>query len=229
VSERFQGRNRVFADRREAGRELAALFRANPPRGDVIVLALPRGGVPVAFEIAAALDAPLDVFLVRKVGAPFDPEFAAGAIAAGGIVVYNRAALAALGLREDDLQATVARERAELARRERVYRHGRARLALEGKTVILVDDGIATGATMRAAVDATRASSPKRIIVAAPTASRDAVAELERTADAVVVLAAPEPYVAVGRWYEAFAQLEDREVVELLRAYEQQSAGQTPQ
>jgi len=186
------------------------------------VLALPRGGVPVAFEIAAALDAPLDVFLVRKIGAPFNPEFAAGAIAAGGTVVYNRAALAALGLREDDLEETVARERAEIARRERVYRQGRAPLALGGKTAILVDDGIATGATMRAAVDAARALRPKRIVVAAPTAASDAVAELERTADTVVVLAVPEPYVAVGRWYEEFPQLEDSEVVELLLAYEQQ-------
>lgn len=190
----------------------------------MIVLALPRGGVPVAFEIAAALDAPLDVFLVRKIGAPFNPEFAAGAIAAGGIVVYNAHALAALGLREDDLEATVVRERAELARRERVYRHGREAPALEGKTVVLVDDGIATGATMRAAVDAARARDPARIIVAAPTASREALVALERAADAVVVLAAPEPYFAVGEWYEAFPQLEDAEVVDLLLAHEQQRA-----
>ena len=217
-------RGRVFADRQEAGRELGRRFRETPPSGEPIVLGLPRGGVPVAFEIAAALDAPLDVFLVRKIGAPYNPEFAAGAIAAGGIVVYNDEALLMLGLDQSDLEPIIARERAELERRERVYRQGRAPLELEAKTVIVCDDGIATGSTMRAAVDAVRTQRPKRIIVAAPTASREAVAMLERSADTLVILSVPEPYVAVGRWYEYFPQLEDAEVVALLAAHEKQRA-----
>ena len=193
------------------------------------MLGLPRGGVPVAYELAQALNAPLDVFLVRKLGAPFNPEFAVGAIAAGGVVVYNDEALAGLALNERDLEPIIARERAELGRRDRAYRAERPPLVLDGKTAILVDDGIATGSTMRAAVAAVKALRAQRIIVAAPTASREAVAELERSADLVAVLSVPEPYIAVGRWYEHFPQIDDREVVELLAAYQQQRARQLPE
>jgi predicted phosphoribosyltransferase len=220
----FQRESRVFSDRREAGRELGEWFRRQRPKGDLLVLGLPRGGVPVAFEVAATLAAPLDVFLVRKLGAPFNPEFAVGAIAAGDVIVYNEEAVAGLGLDARDLEPIIARERSELSRREHAYRSGRPPLALEKKTVILVDDGIATGSTMRAAVAAAKGMRAERVIVAAPTASRQAVAELERSADVVAVLAVPEPYDAVGKWYEYFPQLDDREVVELLSLYEQQRA-----
>jgi predicted phosphoribosyltransferase len=211
---------RVFRDRREAGRALGAWFRRQRPKGDLLVLGLPRGGVPVAYEVAAALAAPLDVFLVRKLGAPFNPEYAVGAIAANGVIVYNEEAVAGLGLDSRDLEPVIARERTELDRRERAYRSGRPPLALEKKSVILVDDGIATGSTMRAAVTAARAMRAERVIAAAPTASREAVDELERYADLVAVLAVPEPYDAVGKWYAYFPQLDDREVLELLPSNE---------
>jgi predicted phosphoribosyltransferase len=222
----FHSERRVFRDRDEAGRELGAWFRRQRPKGDLLVLGLPRGGVPVAYEVAAALVAPLDVFLVRKLGAPFNPEFAVGAIAAGDVIVYNEEAVAGLGLDSNDLKPIIARERGELARRERAYRAGKPPLALEKKTVILVDDGIATGSTMRAAVAAAKAMHAERVIVAAPTASRQAVEELEQSADLVAVLAVPEPYDAVGKWYEYFPQLDDSEVVELLSLHEQQRARQ---
>jgi putative phosphoribosyl transferase len=201
---------------------LAEWFVRHRPDGELIVLGLPRGGVPVAYELAKGLDAPLDVFVVRKLGEPFNPEFAIGAIASGGVVVYNDEAIADLALDPRVFQPIIERETVELMRRERTYRAGRPPLALEGKTVILVDDGIATGATMRAAVDAARGMQAERIVVAAPTGSRQAVAQLEQSADVVAVLSIPEPYVAVGRWYEHFPQIDDREVVELLAAYEHQ-------
>jgi putative phosphoribosyl transferase len=209
-------RGRVFADRRAAGRELGARLARDYADHELLVLGLPRGGVPVAWEVAAALHAPLDVFLVRKIGAPFNPEFAVGAMASGNITVFHRGALAALGLEEPDLEPIVARERAELARRERLYRSGRPPLALSGKTAILVDDGIATGATMEAAVKAAKALSPAKIVVAAPTGASDSVESLQGVADEVVVLSTPEPYVAVGAWYEHFLQLTDEEIVDLL-------------
>ena len=218
----LHGQNRVFRDRAQAGRELGEWFRRSRPGGELLVLALPRGGVPVAYEVAAALAAPLDVFLVRKLGAPFNPEYAVGAIAAGDVIVYNDEAVTGLGLEARDLEPIIARERAELARREQVYRRGRPPLALDNKTVILLDDGIATGSTMRAAVAAARALRAQRVIVAAPTASRQAVEELERSADLVAVLAVPEPYDAVGKWYERFPQLDDREVIDLLSRHERE-------
>ncbi len=209
------GDGRVFEDRREAGRLLGERLAEAGVEGEALVLGLPRGGVPVAHEVSAALGAALDVMLVRKLGAPYNPEFAVGAIAAD-VVVRNEEALAMLGLREHDLEPIVERERAELARRDALYREGRPPLVLQDKDVVLVDDGIATGSTMRAAVDAARALEARRITVAAPTASRDAVERLERTADRVVVLSVPEPYIAVGRWYRQFTQLTDEEVVALL-------------
>jgi putative phosphoribosyl transferase len=202
----------VFADRADAGRALAQWFLRSPPEGDVVVLALPRGGVPVAAEIAEALHAPMDLMLVRKLGVPFQPELAAGAIASGGVVVYNRDVMAACGLRELDLAGVLARETEELKRREKVYSSGAQAGALTGRTVILVDDGAATGATMRAAVDAVRASGPRAVIVALPTASAEAAVQLKASADSVVVLHVPEPYIAVGAWYHSFPQLTDEEV-----------------
>ncbi|HEY8520480.1 MAG TPA: phosphoribosyltransferase family protein [Gammaproteobacteria bacterium] len=212
----YRGRGRVFADRREAGRELGARLAETYAGRDVLVLGLPRGGVPVAYEVAAALRAPLDVFVVRKLGAPFNPEYAIGAVATGGVTVLHRDALAMLSLTEADVAPTVARERAEVERRERRYRSGRPPVDLRGKTAVLVDDGIATGATMEAAVRAARALSPAAVVVAAPTAAADSVETLRAVADDVVVLSTPEPYVAVGAWYERFPQLSDEEVVELL-------------
>ena len=207
-----------FRDRRDAGRRLAEELKQEITPNDVYVLGLPRGGLPVADEVAIALDASLDVLVVRKIGAPFNPELAVGAVASGGITVYSESILSLLGLTETDMQSTLEKEHAELERRERVYRGDRPFPSLEGKTVILVDDGIATGATMQAAVDAVRAMQPGRLVVAVPTAAEDSVVRLGRSADQVVALSTPEPYVAVGAWYEHFSQLDDSEVLEILEA-----------
>ena len=209
---------KMFVDRRAAGRELGEHLAPRYPGADVIVLGLPGGGVPVAYEVAKALGAPLDVFVVRKLGAPFNPEFAIGAIASGGVTVYHQDAVRALRLDRAALEQIEARERAELARRERLFRAERPPLQLEGKTAILVDDGIATGATMEAAVTAAKALGPRRVVVAVPTGASDSVATLRRSADAVEVLSVPEPYIAVGAWYEHFTQTTDEEVVALLAA-----------
>jgi predicted phosphoribosyltransferase len=214
----------VFIDRREAGRELGRWLLRRRPAGDLLVLALPRGGVPVAFEVAQALNVPLDVLLVGKLGAPLNPEFAVGAIAAGGAVAYNDEALAGLALHQRVLKPIIAREQADLSRRERVYREGRPPLELEGKTVIIVDDGMATGSMMRAAVTAVKALGAQRAIVAVPTASRRALDELGRSADLVAGLSVPEPYTAVGDSYRYFPELSDCEVVELLAAHQRPPA-----
>jgi predicted phosphoribosyltransferase len=206
----------IFSDRREAGRLLGEALHAKYAGRDIVVLGLPRGGVPVAHEVARVLGAPLDVLAVRKLGAPFNREFALGAIATGGARVLDLDSMAYLGFEEADLDPIVAREQAELERRERLYRSGRGPLDLREKTAILVDDGIATGSTMAAAVQAARALGCRAVVAAAPTASREAVAHLERAADAVEVLRVPEPYIAVGVWYGAFPQLTDDEVVDLL-------------
>ena len=207
-----------FRDRSDAGRRLANALKAELSSENLCVLALPRGGLPVAYEVAVELEAPLDILVVRKLGAPFQPELAVGAVASGGITVYNERILLQLGLNEADLTAVLERERAELERRERAYRGDRPFPSLEGKTVILIDDGIATGATMRAAVDAVRAMEPARVIVAVPTAAEDSVRILRRSADKVLALSTPEPYVAVGAWYEHFPQLQDAEVIEILNS-----------
>jgi len=209
---------KIFRDREEAGRELGIRLRALDLGGDLLVLGLPRGGVPVACEVAEALAAPVDVLVVRKLGAPHNRELAVGAVAFGGVTVYNDALLEMLNLTEQDLEPTRRSELAELERRERAYRGGAAPVAVTNKTVILVDDGVATGATMHAAVLATRRLRPQRIIVAAPTAASDSVERLERVADQVVVLETPEPYYAVGAWYAEFPQLRDEEVVARLAA-----------
>jgi len=213
---RANQRARTFRDRQDAGRELAEALLEERLEGELIVLGLPRGGVPVAYEVAAALDAPMDVLVVRKLGAPFNPELAVGGIALGGIAVYNEELLDQLGLDADDLAPIRERERAELARRDEAYRGQRPPPDCADKTVILVDDGIATGATMYAAVKAVKELKPRQVVVAVPTSSVDALRRLEREADQVIAISTPEPYVAVGAWYRHFGQLSDHDVVELL-------------
>jgi predicted phosphoribosyltransferase len=209
--------NRVFEDRQEAGEALAkVLFDLLDRDGSIAVLALPRGGVPVAAEIARRLQAPLDVFIVRKLGAPGQEELAMGAIASGGVRVMNQDVVRALGVTEREIDAVAGREQREIERRETRYRGGRAPLDVAGKTIILVDDGVATGATMRAAVAALRKQNPAQIVVAVPHAAEDSYQQLRREADDVICLETPEPYVAVGCWYRRFPQTTDEEVQRLL-------------
>jgi putative phosphoribosyl transferase len=206
-----------FNDRREGGRALAAMLSVYKDRNDTIVLALPRGGVPVGFEVAKALNAPLEVFLVRKLGVPGQEELAFGAIASGGITVLNEALVHALNLSNSSVEKIIEKEVKELERREKLYRSERGRPGLEGKVVIIVDDGLATGATMRAAVTAVKALNPRLTIVAAPVASRDTCDDFNRQADQVCVCSInPEPFYGVGMWYRNFEQTTDGEVIELL-------------
>lgn len=212
-------------DRVAAGRELARALRAYAGRDDVVVLALPRGGVPVAYEIARQLDADLDVLIVRKLGAPGQRELAVGAIASGGVRVLNEDIVAALGLSGADIDALARDEMRELERRERLYRGERPHAAIQGRSVILVDDGIATGATIRAGIAALRKMKPARIVVAVGVAPPDTVRILEREADEVACLATPEPFRAVGRWYGVFDQVGDDEVKDTLSAAWKQRHG----
>lgn len=205
-----------YQDRPEAGRLLAQHVAMSHGGEDVVVLALPRGGVPVAAEVAEALDAPLDVIVVRKLGVPGQEELAMGAVASGGVRVLNEEVVQALGIPRGAIEAVTAVEEAELARRERLYRGDRPYPELAGRTVVLVDDGLATGATMRAAVAATREHRPAAVVVAVPVAPRDTVELLRREADDVVCPATPEPFLGVGMWYEDFRQTTDDEVRELL-------------
>jgi len=205
-----------FADRRDAGRQLAGRLAAYAERRDVVVLALPRGGVPVAFEVARGLDAPLDVFLVRKLGVPGREELALGAIATGNVRVLNEEVVRGLGLSAAAIEAVAAREQQEMARRERLYRDGRPAPAVEGRTVLLVDDGLATGATMRAAVAAARQQAPARVVVTVPVASTQAYQEMAAIADEVICVLTPEQFSAVGLWYSDFAPTTDEEVRDLL-------------
>jgi putative phosphoribosyl transferase len=218
--------NTPFGSRREAGRELATKLMTYSDRGDVLVLALPRGGVPVAYEVARALRAPLDVFLVRKLGVPGDEELAMGAIATGGVRVLNEDVT--MYIDEAVIDAVVSREQIELKRRERLYRGERPAPGVKGLTVILVDDGLATGSTMHAAVVALREMRPLKIIVAVPVAPPQSCEEFRSEVDEVVCAMTPEPFMAVGRWYADFSQTSDQEVRELLekgRAGQQQDAG----
>jgi predicted phosphoribosyltransferase len=205
-----------YRDRSEAGQVLADKLTRYADRPDVMVLALPRGGVPVAAEVAHALHAPLDVFLVRKLGLPSHPELAMGAIASGGVRVLNDDVVRALQVPDDVIETVAAEERKELARRERLYRGDRTPLDVVGKTAILVDDGLATGASMRAGVAALRQMGPARIVVAVPVGSVDTCVELGDLADDVVCTYTPEPFRAVGLWYEDFSQTTDEEVREFL-------------
>jgi putative phosphoribosyl transferase len=206
-----------FEDRRQAGRELAALLSDYAGRNDVVVLGLPRGGVPVAFEVARALRAPLDVFIVRKLGAPGQHELAIGAIASGGVRVMNDDIVRWYGLTEAAIDEMAAQESIELDRRERLYRGDRPLIDVAGRTVVLVDDGLATGSTMKAAVRAIRMRGPARVIVAVPVGAPESCKEFERIADAVVCARAPQPFSAVGLWYRDFSQTTDEEVRELLQ------------
>lgn len=208
-------RRPIFHDRHGAGRALATHLEHLAGR-DVLVLGLPRGGVPVAYEIALALGAELDVFVVRKLGSPWNEEFAIGAIASGGIVVLDDRTIDELGIPRDELDRVIAREEVEVARREHAFRGDRPFPDLTDRTVILVDDGLATGATMRVAVDAVRQRRPAHIIAAAPVASFEACDLVARAADAVVCPATPEPFYGVGLWYEDFSQTTDEEVIGLL-------------
>jgi predicted phosphoribosyltransferase len=206
----------MFADRREAGRELAVRLARYGDRTERIVLGLPRGGVPVAYEVACALGAPLDVFVVRKLGVPGHRELAMGAIASGGVIVLNDEVVRGLGIGQSTVDRVVAEERAELARRERVYRGDRPPLDAAGRVVILVDDGIATGSSMRAAIEALLAVGPDRIVVAVPVASDAAYRSLQARVDDVVRAAPLEPYFAIGQRYRNFTQTSDTEVEQLL-------------
>jgi len=206
--------SRSYRDRRDGGRALAEGLSHYKGRNDVIVLALPRGGVPVAHEVAHALGAPLDVFVVRKLGYPGQEEFAMGAIASGGVQVLNPFAID--GVSEHQLASIVARERAELARRETLYRGDKPPIDVRGHTVIVVDDGLATGATMRAAVAALRQRQPTRLVVAVPVGAADTCRQLELEADEVVCPSTPSPFRAVGLWYQQFPQTSDEEVAQLL-------------
>lgn len=209
-------RPRRYRDREAAGVVLSERLRHFAGRRDVIVLALPRGGVPVAYQVARALGAPLDVFMVRKLGLPGHPEFAMGAIASGGVRVLDDNLIRWYGIPPVEVEDTIATEQRELDRRERTYRGVRPPLALEGRTVILVDDGLATGSTMRAAVLAVRRQLPSEIVVAAPVGAPEACRALDEVADDVVCAKMPDPLHAVGLWYENFEQTTDDEVRRLL-------------
>ncbi len=206
----------LFQDRLDAGRQLADKLTRYANRPDTIVLALPRGGVPVAYAVASELNLPLDVFIVRKLGAPGHEEYAIGAIATGGVRILNQEAIRMLGLPMEAVERQERREREELARREKQYRGDRPTPQLRGRTVILIDDGLATGSSMRAAAAALREEGAARIVVAVPVAPAGTCKEFEAEADEIVCAATPEPFFAVGQWYRDFAQTTDAEVEELL-------------
>lgn len=206
----------VFEDRRDAGRRLARELRGYASEPDLLVLALPRGGVPVAHEVAKALDAPLDVFLVRKLGVPGNEEFAMGAIATGGVRIINEYVVRQLGLSTETLASVAAREQRELERRESVYRGDAPEPDVAGKTIILVDDGLATGATMRVAVRALKAKGPRKVVAAVPTGSAEACDLLALEADELICLDSPVNFGGVGAWYRDFSQTSDAEVLDLL-------------
>jgi predicted phosphoribosyltransferase len=212
-----------YSNRREAGRYLGELLEKYAGRDDVVVLALPRGGVPVAYEVARVLGAPLDVFTVRKLGVPGNPELAMGAIATGGVVVLDQRLIQLLGIDQSQVKQAVAAEMRELGRREAAYRGSRGPPDLTGKTVILVDDGLATGSTMRAAVLAIRELHPARIVVAVPVAAEETCDAFRDVVDEIVCGVTPRPFHAVGLWYDDFTQTSDHEVRELLAPVSEQS------
>lgn len=208
----------LFRDRREAGRHLAQALGGVASRPSLLVLGLPRGGVPVAFEVAHALDAPLDVFAVRKLGVPGHEELAMGAIASGGIKVLHQSTIRDLGISAAEVARVVEAERLELERRELAYRDGRPAPVLRDRTVILVDDGLATGASMSAAVEAVRQQQPHSVVVAVPVAAASTCEAMRRMADVCVCAETPEPFYGVGQWYADFSQTTDAEVRALLTA-----------
>jgi len=206
----------IFTDRTDAGRQLANALGEYADTGNVVVLALPRGGVPVAYEVAKALHTPLDVMVVRKLGVPGHEELAMGAIASGNIRVINKDIVGYLNISQQGIDEVAESERLELERRERLYRGEKATCEVRGKTIILVDDGIATGATMRAAIGAIKLQQPAHLVVAVPTSALDTYNTISREVDRMICLSTPEPYIAVGRWYRNFSQTSDEEVTRLL-------------
>ncbi len=206
----------IFRNREEAGEQLASQLSEYANRDDVIVLGVPRGGVPIAFKIATALNLSLDVFVLRKLGVPGHEELAFGAIGSGGVRVLDMAVVKAIGLSNAAIEKVTQAEKTELLRRERIYRGARPRLELRGKTVILVDDGIATGSSLRAGVRALRQIQPAAIVIAAPVASQSAVNRLKGEVDDVVCVAVPEIFYGVGQFYGDFSQVTDEEVIKLL-------------
>jgi putative phosphoribosyl transferase len=208
----------IFTNRRHAGRVLAVALKKYAGRNDIVVLALPRGGVPVAYEVARSLGAALDVFVVRKLGAPGQEELAMGALASGGLCVLNNDVIRSLGITKEDILEAARAENHELRRRDRAYRGERAPADVSGKTVILIDDGLATGASMRAAIQALRQREPARVVAAVPVAARETCSEMSDEADDMICGVTPEPFYAVGSWYEDFSQTTDEEVRELLEA-----------
>lgn len=226
--ERGEFMKKPLKDRAEAGRLLAEKLTAYADREDVIVLGLPRGGVPVAFEIARKLRLPLDVFIVRKLGVPWQEELAMGAIASGGVRVLNDEVVKAYRISDDDIASVEAKEKLELERRERAYRGDRPALDVRGRTVLLVDNGIATGTTIRAGLAALRKLKPARIVVAVAVAPQSTYQELKAEADEVICLLAPEIFYAISLWYERFAQTTDDEVRELLARALKQKAASAP-
>ena len=217
-----------FRDRTDAGRYLATKLEAYRGRPDLLVLALPRGGVPVGFEVALALHAPLDVFMVRKLGVPGHEELAIGALASGGAKVLDQYLMRELGITDDELSRVVAREERELERRELEYRGNRPPVSVKGHTVILVDDGLATGYTMRAAVAALKLEGAAHTVVAVPVAPPETCDSFEGEVDEIVCAATPEPFLAVGLWYRDFSQTTDEEVRELLARASPLLAGRGP-
>jgi predicted phosphoribosyltransferase len=217
----------IFRDRKEAGRQLASRLTKYANRPDVIVLALPRGGVPVAYEVAKQIGAPLEVFLVRKLGVPGYEELAMGAIASGGVRVINEDLVRQLQIPGKVIEAVAAEEQCELERRERAYRDDRPPPDVKGRTVILIDDGLATGSTMRAAAAALRGLGPARIVVAVPVSAPETCDEIREEVDEVVCAVTPEPFRGVGLWYKDFSQTTDEEVRELLERARQNVAPRT--
>jgi putative phosphoribosyl transferase len=207
--------NKLFHDRTEAGRRVAEMLGDYARRADVLILALPRGGVPVAFEVAKALNAPLDIFVVRKLGLPSNEELAMGALASGNIRVLNKEVVRSFGVGARIIEAVAEKEQAELERRERLYRGDSPPPEVGGKTILLVDDGIATGSTVRAAIAALRQREPARIVVGVPVAPASTCEALRADADEVVCAKTPEPFYAVGQWYKVFDQTTDEQVREL--------------
>ncbi len=210
----------TFRDRSDAGRRLAKALASYKDR-HAVVLALPRGGVPVAAEVAATLDAPLDLILVRKIGVPTQPELAMGAVVDGvaPIVVRNEEVIELSGTTADEFDAACARELAEIERRRQIYIGERARAEVAGQVVIVIDDGIATGATTRAALRAIRIRKPKELVLAVPVAPQDTIAQLRGEVDALICLETPDPFMAIGYFYRDFSQVSDQEVVETLRRF----------
>lgn len=206
----------LFKDRRDAGRQLARELSEYAGRSDVIVLALPRGGVPVAYEVALALNAPMDIFLVRKLGVPGHEELAFGAIASGGVRVLNEEVVRGLDISDAAIDLVAQREYRELERRERAYRGDRPTPDLRDRIAILIDDGLATGASMRAAIDGVRAKGPAKIVVAVPTSARETCESFESIVDEIVCAETPQPFYGVGMWYQDFSQTRDEEVQSLL-------------